>query len=268
MGLDINKLSSKEFNDKLREQSVTEELLNIPETLIQFSANNIINYCLSKKVGLKEEPSPRVLVNWVDKLLVKIDPKDKGKIKRFDKLESTWLNILVELRGFGLSIDSLQRTRRILFDYVLKDFSLFKFHFLNTILNEPQTLVIYKDGDARILPTEIYLKLNSKKRFFSHVRLNLDEFIEPEYPNLLLEQDFGITDKLENTEKLKLLYFLRTGDYQFMKVKLTQGDVGYIENAEMLLKSNNVLNSLSKWNFEEITISIDDNVDTIITSKS
>ena len=52
---------------------------------IEFSSNKIINYCLTKKVGLKDEPSPRVLVNWVDKRLVQINPEDKGKIKRFDK---------------------------------------------------------------------------------------------------------------------------------------------------------------------------------------
>ncbi len=265
--MDINKLSSEEFNNKLDKQSVEEQLLNIPEILIQFSGNKIINYCLSKKVGLKDEPSPRVLGNWADKGLVKINPEDKGKIKRFDKLESTWLNILVELRGFGLSIESLQRTRRILFNYVVKDFSLFKFHFLNTILREPQTLVVYKDGDARILPTDIYLTLNSKKRFFSHVRLNLDDFIKPEYPNLQLESNYGITEELESIEKLKLLYFLKTGGYQYMKVKLSDSDIRYIENIEMLLKSEDALKAFSEWNFEEIIISIDDEVETIITSK-
>ena len=266
MGLDLNKL--KELQGELVKKDTEERLSEIPVELVHFSKSKVINYCLSKKVGLKEEPSPRVLINWVEKDLVEIAPEDKGKIKRFDKLESTWLNILVELRGFGLSLESLQKTRKILFDYVVNDFSLFKFQFLNTILREPQTLVVYKDGDAKIVATEIYNQINAKNRLFPHIRLNLDVFIKPEYPNLSLEQNFDINEPFNNTEKMKLLYFLRTGDYQFMKVKLSDSDIRYIENIEMLLKSDDVLKAFSEWNFEEITISIDNEVDTIITSKS
>tara|TARA_X000000950_G_C13889314_1_gene650184 strand:+ start:1164 stop:1967 length:804 start_codon:yes stop_codon:yes gene_type:complete len=266
MGIN-KKLFSKELTDKLAKQSTEDILREIPDSLIQFSRNKVINYCLSKKVGLKAEPSPRVLVNWVEKGLVKIDKKDKGKIKRFDKLESTWLNILVELRGFGLSLESLERMRNILFNYIFNDFSLFKFQFLNTIVRKPQTLIIYKDGDTSIIPTEVYLSQYKKRRFLTHISLNLDEYIKPEYTNFSLEQDFNIKEPLENIEKMKLLYFLRTGDYLFMKVKLEDGDIRYFEDSKMLLKNDDVLNSFSKWNFKEILISIDDEVDTVITSK-
>ena len=146
MGIDIQKLSSKEHLDKLDQNSVLEILEDIPESLIQFSANPILNYCLEKKFGLKDKPSPRVLNNWVKNGLVKVDENDKGKVKRFDRLESIWLNIVVELRDFGLPLDSIARTRKILFDYQLKGFSLFKFQVLNCILRKPQTLVVYKNG--------------------------------------------------------------------------------------------------------------------------
>ncbi|MGB1283347.1 MAG: hypothetical protein ACPG44_02675 [Polaribacter sp.] len=268
MGLDLEKLSSKEFIEKFDKPSVEEKLIEIPDGLIQFSRNKVLDYCLSKKVGLKDEPSPRVLVNWVDKNLVEISPEDKGKIKRFNKLESTWLNILVELRGFGLPLESLQRTRKMLFDYILNDFSLFKFQFLNTILYEPQTIVVHKDGYVRIMATDIYIKLHKKNMLMPHINLNIGDFIKLEYKNQSLEHDFEINDIYRSEEKMKLLYFLRTGDYQFMKVELSDGDVRYFENINMLLKSDDVLKSFSEWNFKEIIVSIDDKVETKIKPKT
>ena len=56
-------------------------------------------------------------------------------------------------------------------------------------------------------------------------------------------------------------------DFQYMKVKLADGDIRYIENVKMLLKSEDVLQAFSNWKFEEINISIDDDTSTIITSK-
>lgn len=262
MGVNINKL-----NTKLDKASVEEKLNDITVSLIQFSRNKVLNHCLSKKVGLKDEPSPRVLVNWVEKELVVIAPEDQRKNKRFDKLESTWLNILVELRGFGLSLQSLKRTRKILFEYKFNDFSLLKFHFINTILGEPQTLVVFKDGDARIINTDTYLQMHQKNRLQPHLSLNLEDYIKPEYPNHALEQEFNITDPFESAEKMKLLYFLKTGDYQYMKIKFSDDDVRYIENVNMLLNNSELLEALHKWSFDEILISIDDETETKITSK-
>lgn len=267
MGIDITKLTSDEFNEKIDRQAVEEKLNEIPEGLIHFSKNPIFNYCISKKVGLKDEPSPRVLANWANKGLVKTAKEDKGRIKRFDKLESVWLNILVELRGFGLPLDSLNRTRKILFDYVVSDFSLLKFHFLNSILRKPQTLVVYKNGDARITATETYLKIYKKHKPLPHLSLDLADFIKPEYNNPSFDENFNINNPFENQEKLKLLYFLKTGDYEYMKVKLSDGDIRYIENASMALKSIDVLTAFSNWSFDEVIISIDDEAETIITAK-
>jgi len=266
VGLDIKKISSKELNQKLDEQEVEEKLSLIPEGIIQFSGNPILNYCFDKKVGLQNKTSPRVLVNWTKHGIVEVSDKDKGKIKRFGKLESIWLNILVELREFGMSIESIQRTRKILFSYVVNDFSLFKFQILHSILKTPQMLLVFKDGDARIISTENYIKLLEKNRFLPHLSLNLEDFIKPEYPNHSFDKTFNLSHPFESIEKVKLLFFLRTGDFSHLKVKISDGDVRYIENVKMLLSNEDVIKALNIWNFKEILVSIDDDTETIIAS--
>jgi len=261
-------LTSDKLLNKLDKQSSEEKLSEIPEGLIQLVDNDIINYCFNKKTGLKEKPTPRVLVNWVKNGIVKVDEKDKGKIKRFDKLESIWLNILVEMRDFGLPIKSIQRARKILFEYAFKNLTLFKFQILNTIIKEQQILVVYKDGASRIIDIDGYTKLLNKHFLQPHLSFKLTDFIELEYPNNSFNQNFNITAPFENIGKMKLLFFLRTGEFQFMKVKLSEGDTRYIENVEMLLKSEDVLKAFLDWKFEEIIISIDDEANTVITSKN
>lgn len=267
MGIDTDKMLTEEFLSKMDNRKAHEILNNISDEFIKFSRNKTVNYCLDKKSGLKGSPTPRVLHNWETIGLVKVDKKDKGKIKRFDKLESIWINILVEMRAFGMSIGSIQRTRNLLFKYVFNDFTLFKFYILESIIQEPQILMIYKDGGANVFPKKAYFEQLEKGMFYPHLSLNLGVFIEPEYPNHSLEKEFSIDAPYENLEKTKLLFFLKTGGFQYMKVKLSDGDIRYIENVKMLLKSEDVLQAFSNWEFEEINISIDDDTSTIITSK-
>ena len=267
MAVDIKKLLSKEFIAKIDNRVAHEILNNISDDFIKFSRNKIVKYCLSKKSGLKDNPTPRVLHNWEKIGLVKVDKKDKGKIKRFDKLESIWINILVETRAFGMSIESIQRTRNLLFNNIFNDFSLFKFYILESIIWKPQILIIYKDGNSNVYPKDIYLQEYAKGIFLPHLSLDLNTFIEPEYPTHSLDREFKIHSPYENTEKIKLLFFLKTGEFQHMKVKLSDGDIRYIENVEMLFKSKDVLQAFSNWEFQDIIISIDEETDTIITSK-
>ncbi|AGC75978.1 hypothetical protein LX97_00656 [Nonlabens dokdonensis] len=267
MGIDVNKLRSKEVLTKFDQNATIEKLEQIPEKLIQFSASSTIKYCLNKKFRAKSEPSARVLNNWIEKGLVQVSPDDKGKIKRFDKIESIWINIIIELRSFGVSIPSLLRTRKILFDYLLGEFSLIKFQFLNAILLESQVLIVYKDGGARILSSKNYQAIALKSQLLPHIRLDLDLFIKPEYPNNTLDKISLLSLPFDSIEKIKLLFFLRTGDYQFLKVKITENDIRYIEHYDMLLQSDDVIQSIENWSFSEILVSIDEENSTIINGK-
>lgn len=267
IGMDIDKLTSKEFQEKLNKQIAHQILGELPEELIHFSRNPILNYCLNKKTGIKDKPTPRVLNNWMQNEIVKVDPNDKGRVKRFDKLESIWLNIVVELREFGVPIDVIKKTRNNLFKNEFNNFSLFKFYVFSSILREPQTLLIFKDGTVKVMSSNIYNQLLTNNKLQSHLTFNLTNFITPDYPNYSTTLNFELQAPLESVEKMKLLFFLKTGEFQYMKVKLSDGDVRYIENVEMLHKSDTVLKSFSNWSFIDIVVSIDDEAETIITSK-
>jgi len=260
--MNYDKLTSKGFLEGLDKQVAEEKLSELPEGLIQLLNNETINHCLSRKVGTKGNPTARVLNNWIKIGLIQINEADKGKIKRFGVLESIWLNILVEMRGFGVPIDSIKRTRKLLFNYQINNFSLFKFYILNNILIEPQTLVVFKDGGARILSTNIYLKNLKKGWLLPHLSFKLSDFIKTEYKNHSLDKSLNLSNIYDNTQKMVLLFFLRTGDFKNMKIEISDGDIRYFDSINAVLKNKDILQAIEEWKFLKIIISIDSDTET------
>lgn len=255
---------TKKLEEYLDSRVTIEYLEEISDDFIKLLSSKSLNFSIHKKTNARDKASSRVLNNWISKNLVDIEHEDKGRINRFDTIERIWLNILIELRGFGLSLESILRIRKTLFSYEVRGYNFFKFQVINTILNSPQTLIIYKDGRARFASNEVYNDLIERKMLLPHLNFRLEDFIKVEYPNLDLEDGFDNKDIVTNVNKMKLVFFLRTGDFLNMKFNLGDGDIRFIESKQSLLKNNTVLQSISEWSFDHVRISLDSNVDTII----
>jgi len=85
------------------------------------------------------------LNNWINSGIVSVDEEDKGKIKRFDRIESIWLSIVVEARKFGIPLDTIKQARKDLTTSV-ENFSLLKFSIIDTLMRTPKILMILEEG--------------------------------------------------------------------------------------------------------------------------
>jgi hypothetical protein len=264
ISMDNEKLNSPELQERFLRLETQELFDRYPNELIQFANNKILNYCFTKKLGSHDSPSARVLNNWIKTDIVQIDENDKGKIKRFDLLERIWINLVVEMREFGLPLEAILKARSILFKEFIAGLSLFKFQVLNTILNDNQTLVIYKDGDVRILASSSYAEVSNRGMFLPHLNFSLRQFIELEFPNNNLSESFGSTGLTHSLSKLKLLYFLKTGDFKSLKIEITEGDIRFIESSSSLVISEDIQKSIDRWTFKKITVLIDEETETVI----
>ena len=263
--IDIEK--NKKFQDKLNEKVLEEIFTELPESFIQFLNTGVVNFSLHKiKSGRKNEISARVLNNWIASDVINVSPDDKGKIKRFDKLESIWLNIVVEARKFGISLDFLKQSRKELFESPIKNFSLIKFHVLDSISKNPNILLILENGYTKILSYEIYNKWVSNKMLPTHISFDLLDFVKPEFENHNFQSDFGIKEPYENVEKLKLLFYLKTGEFKCIKFFLNEFDVRYIENSKHLLDNKELTCILSNWEFLKAEVLVSDEVSVMIKS--
>lgn len=262
--MDINKL--KEFQVKLHKQVVKELYEELPDSFIQFTNTDLINYCLRQiKVGTKSNQSARVLNNWIDKGVVFVNQEDIGKNKRFDRIESIWLNIVVEARKFGLPIESLRRLREDLTFSPVPNFSLLKLSILESIFDRPRVLLIYEEGLSSVLSPEIYAKKIPRGEYPTHIFVNFLDFIKSEFPNNALDFDFKIQDVYSSVEKMTMLYFLKTGDYKAIQLYLKDGDVRLVENSSDLAKNIELMKVISSWSFVKAKITLEDQTEAIIT---
>ena len=73
-----------------------------------------------------------------------------------------------------------------------------------------------------------------------------------------------IYNPFEDRNKMLLLYFLKTGDYKYIKVYLKDDDIRLFENSHGLLRNEEVSQVISNWNFQKIDIIIDEETQTSI----
>lgn len=263
--IDIEK--NKKLQDKLNQHVLEEIFSELPDTFIHFLNSASVNLSMHKeKSGRKNEISARVLNNWISQEVIGVSPDDKGKVKRFDKLESIWLNIVVEARKFGISLDFLKQTRKELFNSPIKNFSLIKFHVLDSILRTPKILLILENGYAKILSYEVYNKWISNKMLPTHISFDLLDFIIPEFENNNFSSNFGIKEPYENIEKLKLLFYLKTGEFKCIKIFVNEFDVRYIENSKNLIENADLTNVISNWGFHKAEVVVNEEVSVMIKS--
>lgn len=266
--MELNKkIFSNEFKEKLDRQSVEEKYSAIPENLIHFLNNNILNSLLSKESKPKNTPSARVLNHWINDGLIEVEEGKKNRIKHFKLVEKVWLNIIIEMREFGMSLENIHRVKKVLLNEVAENFSLLKFQIVNCILLNEQTLVTYKDGHTGIYSNEIYLKQLKKNRFLPHLSLPLIEYIKKEYPNNSFNRDIILPSAFKNIDKMLVLFFLKTGAFENIKVEVSKGDVRYVESTEQLL-SLEIFKDIQNWTFERLTISLSDEEEVTITPKT
>lgn len=261
--MDLEKLKKEQNN--INVQSLKEIFEELPDEVIKFSTSNLVKYCLEEiKSSAKNKQSPRVIHNWIKSEIIKIPEEEKGKNRRFSRLENIWINIASEARKFGLPLEYLKQSRIELLELNYKTFSYLKFYVLDSILRKPKILLIFENGYTRVISFELYSKWISKGIFPTHLSFKLMDYVSLEFPENAFEFDFKISNPYEEISKMKMLYFLKTGDYKHIKLFVNDTDVRLIENSKSLLKNKELLKILSEWKFLKAEIVINDDVETVI----
>ncbi|MBV7440758.1 hypothetical protein KRX57_04935 [Weeksellaceae bacterium TAE3-ERU29] len=253
--MDINKL--RELSPELNKQAVFEELEGIPASFFEFINNDISNFSLIEtKTGITADVTPRALNRWIEKAIVNVNNSDKGKVKRFTRLESIWIKIVVQLREFGVSLKDLEYIRTQLFDYTIENFCLFKFKVLYAILYQPEYLVIDNEHQVGFYSYKGYSDKVSKGYLFSHINIRFLDFIIQEFPNSNFKAKFNIKDIENNVEKLSLLFYLRTNAFKEMRITISDGDVRLLSNSFELRYNDDLLKAIQEWSFKSVVIQI------------
>ena len=256
MALDLEKLRKEQ--NRIFKEAVIEYNNELPTTLVHLTNSKDLNQFLQgTKFNASSDVTARVLNSWIDKKLVHVEDEDAGKIKRFSRLENIWIRIITQARKFGLSLGSLENARKELFLSPVENFNLLKYGILLHIFDVPQILIMTEDGHIRMLPADTYHKWLSENKLPFHLTFNLSEFLGEEFPKNEFGTDLGLQNLFDNTNALKLLFFLKTGEYDSIKVYVNEFDVREITKTEQLLKNVSLIEIINNWSLEKIEIYLD-----------
>ena len=264
MGLDYKKL--EEANKRFDKESKEEIFKELPVELIHFLNNEVANHVLCKMKYSKSDHIPaRVLNNWIKEEVVNIDAIDKGKIKRFNKIQCIWLDVVEEARKYGMYLEDLKRTHDEIMTSPIPNFSYLKLAVINTILSEAQVMELSHSGSCNIRSE---IKYRNKKTLPPHaascIVFYLSLLIQKEFPKANFKLPIEIENYISDEEKMLLLFLLKTSSYKHMKIYLSEADVRLLEDSETVIKNVDLYQAISSWKFKKIEIYLEDGTLTII----
>ncbi|CAM1343234.1 MerR family transcriptional regulator [Tenacibaculum aestuarii] len=262
--MDINKL--KDLSPKIQEKAINEILNNTSENLYELANSKLLNYCLHEnKSGIKVNITPKLLNDWIKKGIVHISEDDKGKVKRFDKLESIWLHLIADLRKFGFPLEKIKHIREQL-DFKVKNFTYFKYNVLKTIFGEENYMLIFETGEISFISIETYQRLTKRGKFPIHLTVNFTEYVTKVFKNNSFSIDFNYLENINDIERTKLLFFLKTNSFKEIRITVEKGDTRLITESSELENNSKLKEILINWNFSNMTIIIDDYIEVDIVN--
>jgi len=261
MGLDIKKLRALTpyFNMRANEEKLVDYIL---------SSERIEKYIEFNRVRKKVDQSSRVLNNWAQLGIIS-DP-EPGKKRTYNKLEAIWIDLVSQLREFGFSLEKIKSVHDLLFESNIEgsSFSPIKYAIVYSLMIEPYILLVFNNGTINLMSKSKYINyLNDEFILPPHISINFLHVSESEFPNNSFTKFFSAADLTNLTEKeLELLYYLRTGDYDNIKVKMNDGEIYLIESSKKVNVDTKVIDIINKNLYQDIEIKVRDGKAVLIST--
>lgn len=251
--MDIKKI--KAIEAKINAEARKEIYDDLSDSIINFLKDDVVDYSLKKiKTRNNTTTSARIVNNWIELGIVSVDNEDRGKTNRFSKEEIIWLHLATELRTFGLSLEKIKLLRHELFNEFFPSFTFIRFAIIKTIFGSDNTLIIFSDGTTKMMSSRIYDKWIHKAIFPSHINVGFVSILNHLFPRNSFDQNIESERFLGSINNIKILYFLKTGDFNHIKIEIAKGDIRLIENSEQLINNSDLLDLIVKGFYLNIEV--------------
>lgn len=250
--LDIVKLKAlqeeldKSAQDEYKE-SLKREVIDFANT--EFFKNTFINS--KSKIEIKQ--SSRVINSWEKEGL--IENEGGGKWKKYNRINAIWLEIVTQLREFGFPLEKIRIVKDQLFQSRIKKFVPIEYGIMYSVIQAPMVLLIHLDGKINFMPKSIYSKKILSSKVSPYIYFDFESLIRKEFPNNSFDSigQVGESNDLSDDE-LQLLYFIRSGDFESIKIRIKNGEVLLIEAEEKIDVSQRIVDIIKKGAFQDIEI--------------
>ena len=257
MALDFEKL--KKEQEKLEEGVRQERMENLSEELINFVLDKDVKCGFQdEKIRKVTEQSKRVLSYWVKKGIIKPAQRTKeGAWFYFDRIESFWIDIVIQLREFGLDLDKIALVRAALFHEEIYRFRMIDFCLIHSILRQPYLMLIFADGKTGFMTAKQYGKEITVRSAAPHLVFNFYTFAKEIFPNNQFAWGLKNPESELTVAEMKILYYLRTGDYKEIKIRMKDGETYLIEATRKVDLPKKIIDVIHNAKYQDIEIKVE-----------
>ncbi|PWT71224.1 MAG: hypothetical protein C5B59_18430 [Bacteroidetes bacterium] len=205
-----------------------------------------------------EDLSYRILNHWEKNGLFKVERGEEGTgWRKFSFVDAVWIQLIVELRKFGVSIENIRHIKEKLLRTTEKQcpsvYPLLEFYcayFLS--FRKPVYFLVFKDFDIQIASQEEIELENQLSELDNHISISLHRLIQGLYKDRKLEVLRGNNLELSSSE-MKLILEIRTGAFKSISVKLKNGKIITLVK-EVAKVEKELYKILRESNYDEITV--------------
>lgn len=247
--LDIKKL--KEWQKTFDEGARLEYFEEMKRELIDFTNSSFYKSSFIDSKSKKDlKQSSRVLNNWEKEGLIN---ESDGKWKKYNKIDSVWLEIISQLREFGFSLEKIKVVKNQLFTSKIKRFIPIEYAIIYSVVKSPMILLIDLDGKINLMPKNTYAKRIFSPMPTPFIYFDISSLIRNEFPNNTFD-DFINEGEDISEDELHLLYFIRSGDYENIKIKIENGEILFLEAQKNIEVSEKIFDIIRKKSYQDIEI--------------
>lgn len=260
MGLDLKKMRALQAD--IHKKAQEEMMENISENLINFVLDDDIADSFRNEKGRRvTEQSKRVIGHWVKEGVIYGEQHHEGGWFYFDRTESIWIDLVTQLRAFGLNLPKIKAIREQLFNDIQPGFRMIDFAIIHSVLRNPYIMMVNMDGSINLTTSSLYSDIIKKEILPPHIMFNFFHLAKEIFPNNNFDVAIGDPDKLSELtdEEMKILYYIRTGDFKEIKIKMQEGEVYLLEAQQEMQVNEKLINIISKAAYQDISIKIADN---------
>lgn len=209
-----------------------------------------------KDCRIKDLPMTyRTINHWESLGLIDCDRKEGTEWREFSVMDRLWLYTIEALREFGLSLDRVKNAKNIFFSPIDNyAFSIMEYYTSCAyILLEHVFLIVFSDGFAIPLTYSEYQNALKSNWIRNHVQISVNEIIQKIFQDPLLVPRYK-NEALITPQEFEVFHMMRTGDFEEIKIRFTNGSIYLLEGIEDLTGMTKIEDIIRKGNYQDLEV--------------
>lgn len=202
----------------------------------------------------QQEVPYRVLSHWDQQQLLECERESEKGWRKFNLVEILWLQIIQELRKFGLPLSIIQITKAYFFEryYDPEATPYLDFYLIAAMgFNKPVYMIIFPDGKSEFFEYTEYQNALTLQLLGSHINLSINEMLR----KIQVSQGTNPQFPKEMPQELdKVFEFFNKEDFDSATIYKKEGEIDRVELVRKQTKDVKVAEILNQSENQDLCI--------------